>query len=139
MQLSLFPENREERRAEINRCFVLKMTQEEQEFQDLEIYLDKNKAWCDEDGYPTSLAIHWVENTPCSFEHWIDRISRIWALRKIIIDESTGEVHISTWGWSGNEALVRAMQKNMTWDLHFFSHQVGGHYILKTRDRFLED
>lgn len=37
--------------------------------------------------------------------------------------------HISTGGWSGNESLLGAMQRNfIVWSLTFNTHRRGGHY-----------
>ena len=37
--------------------------------------------------------------------------------------------HISTGGWSGNEAILDSMGKNfICWHSTWYSHRVGGHY-----------
>lgn len=45
------------------------------------------------------------------------------------------ELHISTGGWSGNEEILDAMQRNyILWSLTWHNHQRGGHYIFRPRD-----
>lgn len=50
-------------------------------------------------------------------------------------DADDGPVYtVSTGGWSGNEALIEAMQHNfLFWSSHFVQHRRGGHYMLKRR------
>ena len=95
----------------------------------------------DEDGYPTQDALLIVELWPFDDEKgWFTFIESIWAMKHFgwsegvarhdyIPDKHVYLYELSTAGWSGNEAIIRAMEEN-----HFLWHQVwvqsrrGGHY-----------
>lgn len=106
--------------------------------------------YLDDDGYPTDDALtiielwHWD-----NFKGWFKFIESIWHLRSWgwsegLIPEDNGfdldgkqkyEYHISTAGWSGNEDIIRAMQKNdMMWSLSWVQSRRGGHYIFEDRE-----
>jgi len=98
----------------------------------------------DEDGYPTELACarikawHWSDR-----RGWMQYVGSLWHLRSWGWSESDephewqkGQmVHrydVSTAGWSGNEALIHAMQENsMLWHLVWVQSRRGGHYIFE--------
>ena len=101
----------------------------------------------DEDGYPTDEALQIVEEWHWSDpKGWFEFINGIWHLKSwgwcegmLADDYNEGELsyqyHISTAGWSGNENLIRSMQKNhMLWDLNWVQSRRGGHYIFELRD-----
>lgn len=100
----------------------------------------------DEDGYPTDEALeaiqlwHWDDA-----RGWFDFIHSIWHLKSWgwhegeAIDEITNEkawhYDISTAGWSGNESIIRAMQKNdWMWHLNWVQSRRGGHYIFELKE-----
>jgi hypothetical protein len=104
----------------------------------------------DDDGYPTDDALtiiekwHWDD---CA--GWFKFIESIWHLRSWgwsegmlpeengfdIADKQRYEYHISTAGWSGNESIIRAMQKNdMMWSLTWVQSRRGGHYIFEKKE-----
>jgi hypothetical protein len=119
--------------------------------------IEKNKArvqeilndadFLDDDGYPTDSALeairkwHWDD-----IPGWFKFIESIWAYRnwgwKEIDEPHTWKenkmVHryyISTAGWSGNEDIIRAMQKNdMMWHLNWVQSRRGGHYIFELKE-----
>ena len=106
-----------------------------------------NTEYLDEDGYPTEAALeliatwHW-----CDSKGWLDFIKSIWWASDWGWTEGVGEhdwdkdkevyrYSISTGGWSGNESIIRAMQKNnMQWHLNWVQSRRGGHYIFELRD-----
>ncbi len=50
-------------------------------------------------------------------------------------DPVTRTYNISTGGWSGNEAILGAMQDNLTfWMVCWQEHRRGGHYIFQLPD-----
>ena len=100
----------------------------------------------DEDGYPTDEALeaiqlwHWDDA-----RGWFNFIHSIWHLKSWVwhegeaIDEITNEkawhYDISTAGWSGNESIIRAMQKNdWMWHLNWVQSRRGGHYIFELKE-----
>jgi hypothetical protein len=100
----------------------------------------------DEYGYPTEAALKIVEVWHWSDDKgWFDFIKSIWYLASWgwhegdAIDEITGKTSyhydISTAGWSGNESVIRSMEKNvMLWNLTWKQSRRGGHYIFELRD-----
>lgn len=108
--------------------------------------LDKGD-FLDDDGYPTDDALtiiekwHWDD---C--DGWFKFIESIWHLRSWGWGEGEephewyeGKVsyqyHISTAGWSGNESIIRAMQKNdMMWHMTWVQSRRGGHYIFEKKE-----
>jgi hypothetical protein len=101
----------------------------------------------DEDGYPTDAALdiiqlwHWSDA-----KGWFRFIESIWHLKSWGWSEGTQPdelypeewvylYNISTGGWSGNEAIIAAMQKNgMLWHLNWVQSRRGGHYIFELKD-----
>lgn len=104
----------------------------------------------DEDGYPTDHALDLIEAWPWSDpKGWFEFINSIWHLKSWGWAETEGGIddwtdqkltdttkrfHISTAGWSGNESIIRAMEKNwMLWHLHWVQSRRGGHYIFELK------
>lgn len=102
----------------------------------------------DEDGYPTEKALeliskwHWSE-----FAQLMDFVESIWYLKSWGWTKKREEnplsndkelltrYYVSTAGWSGNEAIIRALEKNeMFWDNHWVQSNRGGHYIFELKD-----
>lgn len=98
----------------------------------------------DEDGYPTDhaclLVEKWYWDDPIG---WFKFIESIWHLRdwgwheedvphEYRKDEIVHQYQISTAGWSGNEDLIRSMEKNnMLWYTTWVQSRRGGHYIFE--------
>ena len=113
--------------------------------------LIENNEMLDEDGYPTDAALdviklwHWND-----IKGWFKFIESVWSAgygRWIEcedgFDQYTNEIlknnlryHLSTGGWSGNESIIHAMQKNksMLWTLTWVQSRRGGHYIFELKD-----
>ena len=103
--------------------------------------LGSDNKLLDDDGYPTEYALdkiaHW---DILDSNGWFSFIKSIWFLDAVGWHEGTYkdasnnkekyEYHISTAGWSGNESIIAAMQKNTTlWHWHWKQSRRGGHYI----------
>ena len=103
-----------------------------------------DNEWLDEDGYPTDAALdritNWDYNDP---KGWFVFIKNIWFLCPWGWKEGSFKYNewdtsdrylyrISTAGWSGNEDIIRAMQKhNILWDDAWLESRRGGHYIFE--------
>lgn len=100
----------------------------------------------DEDGYPTDHALDLIEKWYWTDERgWFDFIKELWYLRSWGWGEASmpneynpnkvvQQYHISTAGWSGNESIIRAMEKNdMMWHFTWVQSRRGGHYIFELR------
>lgn len=98
----------------------------------------------DEDGYPTIAAETVVSLWPWEDKKgWFLFIESIWHLRSWGWHESTEpkdypkdktvqRFDISTAGWSGNESLIHAMEKNsFMWATTWVQSRRGGHYIFE--------
>lgn len=96
----------------------------------------------DEDGYPTEDALyiveHWVGDAPS----WLRLVKSLWNYAEMTWDLQQGEadgnnqakqeVQVSTFGWSGNESLIGAMERNfILWSMHWVQSRRGGHYIFE--------
>ena len=102
----------------------------------------------DDDGYPTQYALDliwfWHFSDP---RGWFDFIQSIWYMRdwgwkeaeaidEIFEDKNITAIYVSTAGWSGNESIIKAMQKSdMLWHLTWAQSRRGGHYIFEIKDR----
>lgn len=97
----------------------------------------------DDDGYPTEDSLSRLAEAPClnneEFVQIMDQIREVWwhpdYFTKLV--DRNGRTHymVSTGGWSGNEDLIGAMQRNtLLWMLHFQSVHSGGHYHFSSRE-----
>ena len=111
------------------------------------LHLIETNKMMDEDGYPSDAALdiiqlwHWSDP-----KGWFKFIESIWHLKswgwtegKKPDDWEQGKLvyryDISTAGWSGNESIIRAMEKNdMMWHFNWVQSRRGGHYIFELRD-----
>ena len=97
----------------------------------------------DEDGYPTQAAHTIVELWPWEDKKgWFIFINSLWYMKSWGWCESTQHdcdrgipiitYDISTAGWSGNEGLIRSMEKNeSSWHMTWVQSRRGGHYIFE--------
>lgn len=115
----------------------------EQEWEDL-LALDLDLL--DEDGYPTEYALDLIEKWHFTDDKgWFEFIKELWHLRSWgwsegeeppgwNNNEKIYQYDISTAGWSGNESIIRAMERNtMLWHLTWVQSRRGGHYIFQLR------
>lgn len=99
----------------------------------------------DDDGYPTNDALTIIELWPYTDEKgWFIFIESIWAMKHFGWAEGEAPhdwdknktvylYEISTAGWSGNEAIIRAMENNdFLWHQVWVQSRRGGHYIFET-------
>jgi hypothetical protein len=84
----------------------------------------------DDDDYPTEQELETITNWPYEdFEGWMAYIKGIWHFADWGWSEVDGIFLISTGGWSGNESIISAMEKNfILWSSHWISSRRGGHH-----------
>ena len=102
------------------------------------------KDMLDKYGYPTDTTLTKIAEWPSKdSEGWFQFIQSIWNFA----DWGWGEIEkldsngnninsysIYTMGWSGNEDVIRAMQKNdILWLRSLISTRHGGHYIFQRK------
>jgi len=105
----------------------------------------------DKDGYPTDETLDVVEHWPIAtfadvgellvYLHkawwqpdWCWTIAKRRTREKYKGAPLRRLYYISTGGWSGNESLINAMEKNcLFWAFAWVSHRRGGHYIFEAR------
>ena len=103
----------------------------------------------DDDGYPTQYALDliwfWHFSDP---RGWFDFIQGIWyyrewgwkeaqAIDEIFKEKNITAIYVSTAGWSGNESIIKSMQKSeMLWYMTWAQSRRGGHYIFEIKDRY---
>ena len=102
------------------------------------------KDFIDDDGYPSESALTIIELW--DFEDkkgWFDFIHGLWHMSSWGWNEDAADpeydngkevyvYEISTGGWSGNESLIRAMEKNWgLWCTTWVQSRRGGHYIFE--------
>lgn len=105
-------------------------------------YFNEHCELLDDDGYPTLDALRLVENWhhECAVT-WFDFIHSLWYARgwasevvkhRWLEDKHVMQFDVSTAGWSGNEDIIKAMQKNeMLWWMTHYQTRRGGHYIFE--------
>jgi len=94
-----------------------------------------------DDSYPSDLSILAIEDWPYDKpKELLDAVRGIWQYADCgywEVDEH-GAIHASTGGWSGNEEIIGALQRNvMIWGQIWLADRRGGHYILGTGYRYL--
>ncbi|MEX3933338.1 hypothetical protein AB4Y32_16295 [Paraburkholderia phymatum] len=83
----------------------------------------------DDDGYPTEEALKRIADWP-----WRDALGMLAFVRDLwrypnFWTQEGGRLSVSTGGWSGNELLIAAMQRNIGfWKLCWHQSTRGGHY-----------
>ena len=97
----------------------------------------------DDDGvYPTDETLKLISEYSLlekSGKNLLDEIRPIWNYADsgywhVEETEKHYRYHLSTAGWSGNEDIIRALQKNIIfWHTYWFSSQRGGHYVFECR------
>jgi hypothetical protein len=105
--------------------------------------LDKHPM-LDKDGYPTDHCLQIIKNWHWSdSKGWFEFIKEYWWAPDFGWQEANvphefrenkivHQFQISTGGWSGNESIIRAMERNgMMWHFNWVQSRRGGHYIFE--------
>ena len=119
-------------------------TMKKQQFELLKEYTLEHSELQDADDYPTkdclTLISEWHHSDPTG---WFEFINQQWYAtdwgwssnvkpHRFKENEFVMEHNVSTAGWSGNEAIIRAMEKNnMLWWMTWYESRRGGHYIFE--------
>lgn len=97
----------------------------------------------EDDLYPTEESIVFVRGYRFDYDRidLFDFIKSIWWTPEMLWDEEDGvdqfghairTYRISTGGWSGNEDIIRALEKNLyAWHTTWVQSRRGGHYIFE--------
>jgi hypothetical protein len=103
--------------------------------------LIKGNPMLDEDGYPTEAALavvsNWTFSDPIG---WFQFIRSIWycAGQAFFEDRKPNKItdfRMSTVGWSGNEGIIKAMQRNpILWSNCWVQSRRGGHHVFEVKD-----
>ena len=91
--------------------------------------------------YPTDEELSLISNwTVKDITGWFEFVQSLWALTDWKIEDAVDYLSerpvtryiITTGGWSGNEDLIGAMQRNwLLWQLTWVQSRRGGHYIFE--------
>lgn len=98
----------------------------------------------DDDGYPTEEMLDKIAKWEYNFNELMRFIEPHWQYGKdgYWYENQVGELrerltqyNVSTAGWSGNEDIIRALQKNsIFWSLCWVQSKRGGHYIFEVKE-----
>lgn len=122
----------------------VKAKMESQQFSDckyLEYHLMHSDMQDDDGIYPTDEALEIIERWPMlENKKLFEFIEGLWYMREWgwheeKIDGAT-RYSISTAGWSGNESIIYALERNhnFAWTLTWVQSRRGGHYIFEVKD-----
>ena len=94
----------------------------------------------DGDGYPSRGALtkirNWKVRDQASLEAFWAFVRRTWKPPDYFQEHEPGHWYLSTGGWSGNEDVIRALDRNYVfWSLCWQQSRRGGHYIFHIADR----
>ena len=122
----------------------VKAKMESQQFSDckyLEYHLMHSDLLDDDGIYPTDEALEIIERWPMfQNKELFEFIHGLWYMREWGWHEEEIEggtrYSISTAGWSGNESLIHALERNHTfaWATTWYQSRRGGHYIFEVKD-----
>lgn len=87
-------------------------------------------SYLDAEGYPTDEALEKITNWHHrDFDLMIDFVRSIWWMPDWGFTIEGDKLELSTGGWSGNESIMSALQRNyIFWSVAWVSHKRGGHY-----------
>jgi len=89
-----------------------------------------------DDGYPTNAELKKIAKWPhTDLAGLLEYVRERWAYADAgYWRQRGGKYWISTAGWSGNESLVGALEKNYVfWSICWLQSRRGGHYIFQLR------
>lgn len=89
--------------------------------------------------YPSQIELDEIQHWQGSLKELIEFVQSIWEYEAPILRKGFEHLHrkscykleIHTWGWSGNEDIVAALQKTMFWFTFWRRSDRGGHYYFE--------
>lgn len=90
----------------------------------------------DADGYPTSAELKKIQKWPhTDLEGLLKYVRERWAYADMGYWRQTRHrYYVSTAGWSGNESIIGALEKNYVfWAICWVQSRRGGHYIFELK------
>lgn len=95
--------------------------------------------------YPTEDELKVIETWNGDWNEWFAFIKGVWwrpdwgwsegrGLDELLNEKMVTTYKISTGGWSGNEDVISAMEKNFAWFMFWVQSRRGGHYIFEVPD-----
>lgn len=80
--------------------------------------------------YPTQEQLDKIERWKGSYLELMAYVRQLWHLDGYGFRESDSKFHLSTGGWSGNEEIIMALERNLVfWGLFWLLSRRGGHYV----------
>lgn len=95
-----------------------------------EAALNYIKNWCSvwEPGETPSLKFGEYFGDKTKTKELLDFIAQIWWYSDIAINVEGDKIELHTFGWSGNEDIVRELKNSSLWLIHWRKTYAGGHY-----------
>ena len=94
-----------------------------------------NQPTFDSDGYPTEDTLRVIAAWPVNeLDDLVPFVCEAWSYPdRAQHDEAKATLYLSTGGWSGNEDIIEALEKNFAFWWYWFKSQRGGHYWFRLR------
>lgn len=83
------------------------------------------------DDYPTDEQLNAIENYEVKdFDEFMEFIRPMWHWPELFLRSNYGVYTLVTGGWSGNEAIIASMNRNvMFWMMYWESSNRGGRHV----------
>ena len=93
--------------------------------------------------YPTEIELKMIENWDAFEEkdylNLMAYVRSIWWMPDWGFKQDGARFELHTGGWSGNESIISAMERNSVfWLLYWESTTRGGHYVFESIDEFID-
>lgn len=85
----------------------------------------------DIDGYPSEEALEKIATWPArNFDSLLEYVASLWAYPDFVTQAPEARTYtFATGGWSGNESLIGALERNLVfWGMCWLSSRRGGRY-----------
>lgn len=83
----------------------------------------------DNDGYPTDAELDRIKEwPPMDYDGLMEYVTSLWWHGDIGVRRRGRVICLHTWGWSGNESIIGALERTIFWVLCWQKSFRGGHY-----------